>query len=77
MTKFIFKSNASDLQKISQSIDTLQKNVLYITYRTDSMLKILKDMATDKGLQKQVDDYFEEGDESQGGDLEDTRNDND
>ncbi len=60
MTKFIFKSNASDLQKISQSIETLQKNVLYITYRTDSMLKILKEMATDKGLQKQVDEYFEE-----------------
>ncbi len=59
MTKFIFKSNASDLQKISQSIETLQKNVLYITYRTDSMLKILKEMATDKGLQKQVDEYFE------------------
>ncbi len=60
MTKFIFKSNASDLQKISQSIETIQKNVLYLTYRTDSMLKILKEMSTDKGLQKQVDEYFEE-----------------
>ncbi len=59
MTKFIFKSNASDLQKISQSIETLQKNVLYITYRTDSILKTLKQMVTDKGLQTQVDEYFE------------------
>ncbi len=60
MTKFIFKSNASDLQKISQSIETIQKNVLYLTYRTDSILKIIHEMATDKGLQKQVDEYFEE-----------------
>ncbi len=57
MTKFIFKSNASDLQKISQSIETLQKNVLYITYRVDSMLKTLNKMAIDKDLAKQVDDF--------------------
>ncbi len=63
MTKFIFKSNASDLQKISQSIETLQKNVLYITYRVDTMLKTLNKMATDKGLQKQVDDYFDENEQ--------------
>ncbi len=60
MTKFIFKSNASDLQKISQSIDTIQKNVLYLTYRMDTCLKYLKELATDKGLQKQVDEYFED-----------------
>ncbi len=60
MPKFIFKSNASDLQKISQSIETIQSNVLYLTYRIDTMLKILNKMDTDKGLQKQVDEYFEE-----------------
>ncbi len=60
MTKFIFKSNASDLQKISQSTETIQKNVLYMTYRIDTILKILHEMATDKGLQKQVDEYFED-----------------
>ncbi len=59
MTKFIFKSNASDLQKISQSIETLQKNVLYITYRTDSILKTLNKITVDKDLQHQVDEYFE------------------
>ncbi len=59
MTKFIFKSNASDLQKISQSIETLQKNTLYITYRIDAVLKKINEMVTDKGLQKQVDQYFE------------------
>ncbi len=60
MTKFIFKSNASDLQKISQSIETLQKNVLYLTYRMDSCLKMLNTLSADKGLQKQVDEYFED-----------------
>ncbi len=60
MTKFIFKSNASDLQKISQSIETLQKNILYITYRIDTCLKKLNELTVDKGLQKQVDEYFDE-----------------
>ncbi len=60
MTKFIFKSNASDLQKISQSIDTIHKNVLYLTYRIDHILKTVNTIVTDKGLQKQVDQYFEE-----------------
>ncbi len=60
MTKFIFKSNASDLQKISQSIETLQKNTLYITYRVDTLLKKVNELVIDKGLQKQVDEYFEE-----------------
>ncbi len=62
MTKFIFKSNASDLQKISQSIETLQKNVLYITYRVDLILKTLNKREIDKGLQKQVDEFFDEDD---------------
>ncbi len=60
MTKFIFKSNASDLQKISQSIETIQKNVLYLTYRMDTILKNTNKMIIDKGLQSQVDEYFEE-----------------
>ncbi len=60
MTKFIFKSNASDLQKIYAINETIQKNVLYLTYRVDSILKTLNKMETDKGLQKQVDEYFED-----------------
>ncbi len=58
MTKFIFKSNASDLQKISQSLETIQKNVLYLTYRTDFIIKELNKITVDKSLQKQVDEYF-------------------
>ncbi len=60
MTKFIFKSNASNLQKISQQLETIQKNVLYLTYRTDSLLKKVNALVVDKGLQQQVDEYFED-----------------
>ncbi len=60
MTKFIFKSNASDLQKISQQLDTIQKNVLYLTYRMDTCLKTLNKITVDKDLQSQVDEYFDE-----------------
>ncbi len=60
MTKFIFKSNASDLQKISQSIETIQKNVLYITFRVDKILKDVSSLRIDKSLQSTVDQYFDD-----------------
>ncbi len=68
MKNFIFKSNASDLQKVisimSSELNLMQKNILYITYRIDSILKIVKEQQTDKGLQKQVDEYFDEDGEA-------------
>ncbi len=63
MKNFIFKSNESDLQKMFQSIETIQKNVLYCTFRIDMILKKITSLETDKGLQKQVDEYFEEDSE--------------
>ncbi len=60
MTKFIFKSNASDLQKISQSIETIQKNVLYITFRVDKILREVTSERINKSLQNTVDQYFDE-----------------
>ncbi len=59
MTNFVFKSNKPDLQKITQLLETIQKNGLYCTYRIDSLLKNFEKLLTDKGLQKQVDEYFE------------------
>ncbi len=56
MKNFIFKSTAADLQKMFQSIETMQKNLLYVTYRIDTVLKKLNDL----GLQRQVTDYFED-----------------
>ncbi len=60
MKNFIFKSTNADLQKMFQSIETIQKNVLYLTYRMDMLIKTVNKIVTDKGLQKQVDEYFEE-----------------
>ncbi len=59
MNKFLFKSTAADLSKILSILETLQKNTLYLTYRIDSVLKKVNEVATDKGLQKQVDQYFD------------------
>ncbi len=60
MKNFIFKSTEADLQKMFSNIDTIQKNVLYLTYRLDMLIKRLDKLEIDKGLQKQVDEYFEE-----------------
>ncbi len=60
MKNFIFKSNDSDLQKMFQSIETIQKNVLYLTFRCDTILKTMNELKHDKDLQNTVDKYFEE-----------------
>ncbi len=60
MKNFIFKSTNADLQKMFQSIETIQKNVLYLTYRTDMIIKTLNKAVVDKDLQTQVDQYFED-----------------
>ncbi len=60
MKNFIFKSTAADLQKMFQLLETIQKNCLYTTYRIDTLLKKITSWETDKSLQKQVDDYFED-----------------
>ncbi len=60
MKNFIFKSADADLQKMFQLLETIQKNGLYCTYRIDSLLKNFEKLLTDKSLQKQVDQYFED-----------------
>ncbi len=60
MNKFLFKSTDADLSKIFSILETLQKNILYITYRTDTLLKKVSELSVDQHLQKQVDQYFEE-----------------
>ncbi len=60
MKNFIFKSTDADLQKMFTILDTIQKNGLYCTYRIDSLLKNFDKLLTDKSLQKQVDEYFED-----------------
>ncbi len=50
MNKFLFKSTDADFQKLYSILETIQKNVLYSTYRTDSVLKILNKLVIDKDL---------------------------
>ncbi len=62
MKNFIFKSSAADLQKMFQSIETIQKNVLYLTYRLDLVLKKVNTLTVNEVLQHQVDQYFDDED---------------
>ncbi len=72
MNKFLFKSTDADFQKLTQSIETIQKNVLYITYRVDMLIKRYDKVLVDKGLQQQVDQYFEEDETSPQTDQDDS-----
>ncbi len=60
MKNFIFKSTDADFKKMFSIIETIQKNVLYLTYRTDTLLKEMKALTVDKDLQNQADQYFED-----------------
>ncbi len=59
MKNFIFKSTDADLQKMFQYLETIQKNVLYLTYRIDTILKKVSEESVDQHLQTQVDEYFD------------------
>ncbi len=72
MKNFIFKSTDADLQKMFSILDNLQKNVVYITYRVDMILKLVKKSDVDSGLQKQVDSFFDEDNEN---DIPEEKND--
>ncbi len=54
------KSSEPDLKKLFKLLETIHKNVLYLTYQTDKVRRDITAMQTDKGLQKQVDSYFED-----------------
>ncbi len=59
MKNFIFKSTAADLQKMFQSIETIQKNVLYLTYRIDMLIKRYDKVELDRTLDESVEKYYE------------------
>ncbi len=65
MKNFIFKSNASDLQKMFSILENLQKNMVYSTYKMDAILKIVKSLETEKNLQTQVDSYFNKDEDTE------------
>ncbi len=60
MNKFLFKSTEADFKKMFSILETNQKNILYLTYRLDKCLDILRKMEVDNGTQKQVTDFYED-----------------
>ncbi len=46
--------------KFQSQLQVISGNVLYLTHEIDKIHKIIKELSTDKGLQKQVDQYFED-----------------
>ncbi len=60
--KFDFsKSIDTDFRnKLQSDLTVLNKNIIYVTYQVDKCVKLLKALENDKGLQKQVDEYFED-----------------
>ncbi len=60
MKNFIFKSTDADLQKMFQYLERMSGNILYITHQVDFIRKRIIGMETDKSLQSQVSDYFED-----------------
>ncbi len=59
MKKLFFKSTDADLQKLFQVIDTIHKNILYLTYQVDFIRKKISEADADKALQKQVSDFYD------------------
>ncbi len=63
MKNFIFKSTDADFKKMFSIIETIQKNVLYMTYHLDSMAKEIKKLSVDDDIQKQANSYYEDNPE--------------
>ncbi len=60
MKNFIFKSSETDLQKMFTILDTIQKNVLYLTHQVDFIRRTVVETKHDKDLQNTVDKYFDD-----------------
>ncbi len=66
-----FKSSEPDLKfNIQSQFRILNQNVLYLTREVDSLVRMAKQSANDKGLQQQVDKYFEDDETSHQTDSE-------
>jgi len=56
-----FKSSEPDLKfDIQSQFRILNQNVLYLTREVDSLVRMAKQSSNDKGLQQQVDKYFDD-----------------
>ncbi len=56
-----FKSSEPDLKfNIQSQLSIINQNILYLTREVDQIVRLVKQLAIDKGLQQQVDKYFED-----------------
>ncbi len=63
MTNFIFKSQWT-FKKISNQLEMIQSELRHNRQDQQQILYLLKRIAIDKNLQKQVDQYFEDDETS-------------
>ncbi len=63
--KFDFsKSIDTDFRnKLQSQLQNINKNVLYLTYQVDFIRKWINEQVIDKGLLKQVDEYYEDSED--------------
>ncbi len=63
MTNFIFKSQGT-FKKISNKLEIIQSELRAQRHDNQQILYLLNKLLTNKNLQKQVDDYFEDDETS-------------
>ncbi len=69
-----FKSSEPDLKfNIQSQFRIINGNILYLTREVDKLVRMLNQITVDKGLQQQVDKYFDEDTE----DIPDSKADQD
>ncbi len=60
-----FKSSEPDLKfDIQSQFRIINQNILYLTREVDQIVRLVKQLSIDKGLQTQVDKYFEDDETS-------------
>ncbi len=60
-----FKSSEPDLKfNIQLQLRQINDNILYLTREVDQTVRLVKQLSVDKGLQQQVDKYFEDDETS-------------
>ncbi len=56
-----FKSSEPDLKfNIQSQFRVINGNILYLTREVDQLVRMVRQMTVNKGLQQQVDKYFDE-----------------
>ncbi len=60
-----FKSSEPDLKfNIQSQFRVINGNILYLTREVDLIVRLVKQLTVDKGLQQQVDKYFDDDETS-------------